>query len=163
MSDRLLRNSDSVWDKKQPIEELVDDNISLNRKNYLLRAAVIALSALSIVLYHSNSKNTKALKGVRSENASLREDVSRFQKETTRLVSENERLKAYGDEAYGFVLAIQPHLDENDLGCEDPNCAQCQKMEKENNQKLETYFKATKALNIDLKTLHRLQKGFTKE
>ena len=162
MSD-LLKNSNAVWKKETSVAELVDENISLKLKNRLLWAGLVGLSAFSVLSVGSCSSNAKALNQSHLENAGLKERIVYFQKDAAGLASENQKLKAYAEDAQSFALGIRPWLDENDSGCEDPNCANCKKMEKENNQKLESFSKAMDTIGIDEKTLSRLQEGWNRE
>ena len=154
----MLNNTDSS--KKTPVAELVDESISLNRKNHLLWASLIGLSALSAFSISSCSKNANALNQERSKNTALHATVSHFQSDAARLAFENQELKNYAEDAQSFALGLRPWLDENDSGCEDPNCAACKKMEKENEKKLDEFSKAMDTLNIDKKILFRLQEGW---
>ena len=162
MSEKLLQNSNAFSNKKKPVDELLDDNLSLNRKNRLLWAGLIGLSALSILSISSCRKNAKELDQSRLENAGLEERASHYQNDAANLALENRRLRSYAEDAHGFALGIRPWLDENDSGCEDPNCANCKKMEKENEKKLDDFSKAMETIGIDEKILARLQEGYEK-
>ena len=161
MSD-LLKNSNALWIKERPVAELVDENVSLNLKNRLLWATLVGLSAFSVLSVSSCSSNAKALNQSCRENQDLKERIACFQKDAADLALENQGLKSYAEDAQSFALGIRPWLDENDSGCEDPNCAACKKMEQENNEKLKTFSKAMDILGIDEKILSRLQEGYEK-
>ncbi|MGN0919428.1 MAG: hypothetical protein ACI4OR_01530 [Alphaproteobacteria bacterium] len=156
----LLESSNAILGKKTPVAELVDENVSLNRKNRFLWMGLIGLSALSALSIGSCHKTAKELNQSRLENRKLKEDVSYYQQDASKLVFENHRLKNYAEEAHGFALGIRPWLDENDFGCEDPNCPACKKMEKENEKKLKEFSKAVDTIGIDSNVLNRLQKGY---
>jgi len=165
MSDKLkiLSASNALSVRKSPVAELLDENVSLSRKNRLLWAGLIGLSALSAFSINSCRKNANALNLERSENTALRATVSHFQSDEARLAFENQKLKNYAEDAQSFASGLRPWLDENDSGCEDPTCAACKKMEKENNKKLDEFSKAMDTLNIDEKILSRLQEGWNRE
>ena len=160
MSDKLLKASNAVWVKEQSVSELIDENVSLNRKNRLLWAGLIGLSALSCFSISSCRKNAKDLESVQRENGVLKSDVSALVKKGHQIYEENIVLRDYAEDAQSFALGLRPWLDENDSGCEDPNCAACKKMEKENDKKLDEFSKAMDTLNIDEKILFRLQEGW---
>ena len=84
--------------------KLIDENISLNRKNHLLWAGLIGLSAVSALSIHFCHKNAKALETTRSENSALKQMVAHFQKDAADLFDKNQGLKPYKD----FVDTIEP-------------------------------------------------------
>ena len=162
MSDKLnlLLSSNAFSCQEKTVSELVDENISLNRKNRLLWAGLIGLSALSAFSISSCWKNAKDLESAHRENSVLKSDVSALVKKGHQIYEENIALRDYAEDAQSFALGLRPWLDENDSGCEDPNCAACKQMEKENDKKLDEFSKAMDTLNIDEKILFRLQEGW---
>lgn len=152
-SVRLMRRNENI--KKE--------NDSLIQSNYFLKKGLVGLSILSVLSIGSCYKNAKALTEVRADNKELANRVAYFQKDSAELFSENKKLKNYADDAQNFALGIRPLLDENDFGCEDPNCIKCKKMEKENDKKLDEFSKAMDTLNLDQKVLFRLQEGWQRQ
>lgn len=138
--------------KKEEVSELLDANLSLNRQNRLLWTGLIGLAAVSVLSINSCSKNANALSQARSEMGAVQQKVAA-------LTAENAKLKDYADTAQNFSLGIRPWYDENDFGCEDPKCAACDRMEKENKKKFVAFTNAVDTLNINPKVLERLQKG----
>ena len=136
---------------------------SLKEKNALLRIMVVGLSIASALSVGSCAKNANNLRQVRSANADLKDSVRSYQKDAADKTQENEKLKEYAETAQSFALGIRPWSDENDSGCEDPNCPQCKKMEEENAQKVKNFEKACKDANINEEMLTRLQRGWDRE
>lgn len=144
-------------------ESLKKENHSLRFQNRALKGCVLGVLALNAVLAGYSYRTACNLNKTRSENTGLQQRVTHFQKDSADLFSENQKLKNYADDAQNFALGIRPLLDENDFGCEDPNCTKCKKMEKENDKKLDEFSKAMDTLNIDEEVLSRLQEGWQRQ
>lgn len=132
----------------------------LQRKNHVLWIGLIgfaAVAAVSAGFGIGASKQAQRSKNICEAQAA---DLFRAKVANDTLYAENQKLHAYAEEAHAFSLSIRPWLDENDSGCEKPNCADCQKMEAENAKKIKAFDKACDTANIDRARLNRLQKGF---
>ena len=150
MSKELLKGSNTVWAKKQPLAELVDENISLNRKNRLLWIGLVGLSAFGALSVHSCRKAENALTQVRSENSALKQTVSYFQKDAVDLALKNQDLKPYKE----FVNSIEPFypdMIDGKTGAEE------KEIEKQNAQGQERWNNACKTLGINPTQLFHLK------
>lgn len=125
---------------------------SKNRKSHACHFLMMGFLAVSLV---STAAWLRTKQDLRNE----RERVSSLSSDVKELRAKNKNLQEYAEDARSFALGIRPLFDENDSGCEDPNCAACRKMEKENDRKLDEFSKAMNTLNIDYEKLARLQEG----
>ena len=88
--------------------KLVDENISLNRKNHLLWVGLIGLSVLSALSVSSCRKNASDLDKANQQNKIMAGDIAHYQQEVRDLAIENFGLKTYANDAEDFVSAIHP-------------------------------------------------------
>ena len=130
--------------------KLVDENISLNRKNHLLWAGLIGLSAVSALSISSCRSNAKALDATRSENVALTQSVTHFQKDALDLSDKNQNLKSYKD----FVDSIVPFYPDMVDG---RTKAEEKEIEKRNIAAQKKYNDACKTLEINPAELMRLK------
>ena len=155
-NNNLFSVSNAMWVRKKAEKKISPNAIRV--RNAII-AGVAIFGALSFDAYR---KAASELGKTRQENEALQADISRFQKDAANLALENMDLKNYAEDAQAFALSIRPWLDENDSGCEDPNCEKCRKMEKENDKKLDDFSEAMDTIGINYDALSRLQDGYRK-
>ena len=161
MSDKLLKASNTVWVKEQPVSELIDENVSLNRKNCLLWFGLIGLSALSVCSISSCHKNANDLEKEKAEKKTLLQenivlkaksdvfemDAAQKDFESSNNNSELQRYKS-------FVDSIEPFYPDMPDGRSKAEKAE---MEKQNAKNQKQWDDACKVLGINPKELLRLK------
>ena len=145
--------------KKSPVAELVDENISLNRKNAVKSGLIVFLAVLGGYLSVSSNKKSADLEKAEKRNDALIKAAYYFQQDSQKVALENIELRRYANDAKSFANSI--HAPYPDLV--DGKTAEEEKaIETKYKKELKAYDDACKVLGIDQEQLFRLQKGLEK-